>query len=321
MNTRPGNIHTISGRRGYGLFLAFFACTLWGLFPIAIKSVLQELDPYTVTFYRFSLAGLVLLPFLYRRRQLRGIYQTGGARLRLVLLGCGALLTLNYLLYTFGIRYITPEATQVIIQLATILLLLSSVLFFGETFNRIQWWGCVVFLGGLIIFFYPRILDMLEGLNTYAIGMGLITMAAISWTCYAILQKQLLVHFTSSQVMLVVYGIGMVTFLPLSEPAAAASLSPTNIGLLIFCATSTLLGAGSFAEALAHLEASRISAIMTTLPIFTLVFMWCLSLFPWFDISAEPMAAHILLGAVVVVIGALMVALKKDTGAGKDAAA
>jgi drug/metabolite transporter (DMT)-like permease len=306
------NVHVISGRRGYGLFLTLLACTLWGLFPIAVKSVLLQLDPYTVSFYRFVFASAILLPFLYSRRQLKGIYQTGNARLRLVLLACGALLIGNYLFYTFGVQHITPEATQVIIQLATVLLLVSSVFLFGETFTRMQWLGCAIFMCGLAMFFYPRIIVMMDGLNTYTLGMGLITLAAITWTSYAILQKQLLIHFTSSQVMMVVYLLGIIAFLPFSSPGDITSLSSVNIALLIFCATSTLLGAGSFAEALAHLEASKISAMMTTLPIFTLVFMWGLSFFPWFNIIAEPMSATTLLGAVVVVAGALMVALKKE---------
>lgn len=306
------NVHVISGRRGYGLFLTLLACTLWGLFPIAVKSVLLQLDPYTVSFYRFVFASAILLPFLYSRRQLKGIYQTGNARLRLLLLACGCLLIGNYLFYTFGVRHITPEGTQIIIQLATILLLVSSVFLFGETFTRMQWLGCAIFICGLAIFFYPRIIVMMDGLNTYALGMGLITLAAITWTSYAILQKQLLIHFTSSQVMMVVYLLGIIAFLPFSSPGDITSLSSVNIALLIFCATSTLLGAGSFAEALAHLEASKISAMMTTLPIFTLVFMWGLSFFPWFNIVAEPMSATTLIGAVVVVAGALMVALKKE---------
>ncbi len=308
----PGNVHVISGRRGYGLFLVLFACSIWGLFPIAVKSVLLELDPYTVSFYRFVLAGAILLPFLASRRQVRGIYQTGNSRLRLMLLACSALLISNYLFYTFGVQHITPEATQVIIQLATVLLLVSSVVFFGETFTRAQWLGCVVFMAGLALFFYQRIIAMMDGLNTYALGMGLITLAAITWTSYAILQKQLLIHFSSSQVMMVVYVLGMIVFLPFSSPSDITSLSAVNIALLVFCGASTLLGAGSFAEALAHLEASKVSAIMATLPIFTLVFMWALSAFPWFNIAAEPLSTTTLLGAAVVVSGALMVALKGE---------
>jgi drug/metabolite transporter (DMT)-like permease len=310
-NPTPGkNIHVISGRRGYGFFLTLLACTLWGIFPIAVKSVLLELDPYTVNFYRFSLAGAILLPYLISRRQLSGIYKTGGSDLRLRLLVCGSLLIANYLFYTYGVQHITPEATQVLIQLATILLLVSAVFLFGETFSRLQWIGCAIFLCGLFVFFYPRILVLLDGMNTYGLGMGLITLSAVTWTTYAILQKQLLVHFTSSQVMIVVYMLGALIFLPLAHPGEIVTLSPINIGLLIFCGTSTLLGAGSFAEALAHLEASKISAMMTTLPIFTLVFMFGLSLVPGFNIAAEPLSATTLVGAALVVCGALLVALK-----------
>lgn len=305
------SLHVISGRRAYGFSLTLLACTLWGLFPIAVKSVLLELDPYTVNFYRFSLAGTLLLPFVYSRGRLTGLHRTGTTRLRLRLLICAALLIANYFFYTLGVQRITPGGTQVLIQLSTVLLLISGVFFFGETFTRRQWFGCAVFMCGLAVFFYPRIIVMLGGVDSYAIGMGLITLAAVTWTAYAVLQKQLLMNFSSSQIMLVIYALGALAFLPFSHPGNISALSAGNLLLLIFCGASTLLGAGSFSEALAHLEASKISAMMTTLPVFTLLFMWCLSFYPSFNVAAEPFTITTVAGATLVVAGALVVALQK----------
>ncbi|MBQ0720152.1 MAG: DMT family transporter [Gammaproteobacteria bacterium] len=226
------------------------------------------------------------------------------------MLACAGLLIINYFLYIIGVQHITPSATQILIQFSTVILLLAGVFFFGERLSRRQWLGCIIFLAGLVVFFYPRIIAMLEGFNDYALGMGLISLAAICWTGYAVLQKQLLLQFTSSQIMLVVYLLGALVFLPLAQPLSIFQLSPSGLLLLFFCGTSTLVGSGSFSEAMAHIEASKASAMLSTLPVFTIFFMWCLSFIPGFAITPEPLTSLTLSGAALVVFGALMVALK-----------
>mgnify|MGYP002700168730 CR=1 FL=1 len=309
-STAKSGIHTTSGRSAYGFSLVLLACVIWGFFPIAAKGITSQLDAHTINFYRFAIAGLMLLPFLIARGSLPRLVDKGSTRDNLRLLACALLLIINYFLYIIGVQHITPSATQILIQFSTVMLLLAGVFFFGERLSRRQWLGCLIFLAGLVIFFYPRIVTMLDGFNDYALGMGLISLAAICWTGYAVLQKQLLLHFTSSQIMLVVYCLGALVFLPLAQPLSILELGTPGLLLLLFCGTSTLVGSGSFSEAMAHIEASKASAMLSTLPVFTILFMWCLSFVPGFTITPEPLTSLTLSGAALVVFGALMVALK-----------
>jgi drug/metabolite transporter (DMT)-like permease len=301
--------HNVSGRWGYGLALTLLACSVWGFLPIAVKGLLDQLDPYTINFCRFTLAGGLLLPFLWRRRQLPRLQPVRRPRLFLTLMLCALLLSGNYLLYTLGLDRMTPGGAQVLTQLATILLLLSGVFFFGERFRPRQWAGCAVFVAGLALFFHQRILAMFDGMDRYATGMGLIMLAAVCWASYATLQKQLLTHFTSSQVMLVVYAVGALAFLPESNPAALGTLGPGSLLRVAFWGASTVIGSGAFSEALAHWEASKISALMTTLPLFTLGFSWLLSHYPSLDVHVDPLDPLSITGALLVVSGAILVAI------------
>lgn len=308
--TTKSGIHSTSGRSAYGFGLVLLACVIWGFFPIAAKGITSQLDPHTINFYRFAIAGLMLLPFLIARGSLPQLFDKGSARHNLRLVACALLLIVNYFFYIIGVQHITPSATQILIQFSTVMLLLAGVFFFGERLSRRQWLGCLIFLGGLVVFFYPRIIAMVDGFNNYALGMGLISLAATCWTGYAVLQKQLLLHFTSSQIMLVVYLLGSLVFLPLAQPLSIFELSTPGLLLLLFCGTSTLIGSGSFSEAMAHIEASKASALLSTLPVFTILFMWCLSFIPGFAITPEPLTSLTLSGAALVVFGALMVALQ-----------
>lgn len=298
-----------SGRWAYGLSLTLVTCTMWGLLPIAMKGLLAQLDPYTISFYRFALAGACLLPFLYSRRQLPRLALLREPRLALSMGGCALLLIGNYAFYILALTRLSPPAAQVLIQLATVLFLLSGVLFFRERFSSVQWAGCLVFGLGLVVFFYPRLLAMLAGFDAYAIGMGFMVLSSISWASYATLQKQLLTRFTSAQVMLVIYALGSLAFLPWAQPGQALSLDSRGLLLLLFCGASTLIGSGCFAEAIAHWEASRISAVLATTPLFTLTFVWLLSLLPGLAIAREPTTLLIVVGALLVVVGAALAAL------------
>ena len=305
--------HTLSGRSAYGFVLTITTCVLWGLFPIGAKAVLQETDPFTFNFFRFSLPVIVMWVFLARRRQLPTLWRGPQRPLRKRVFIATGLLIANYVLFAYAMGRITPGSAQILIQIGTMMLLLSGVFLFGERFTKWQWLGCLTFIIGLVTFFFYRIQDMFHGVGSYAIGMGLMILAAITWASYAILQKPLLAHISSAQILLIICIVGVLFFLPLSNPMVITSLSTQALLGLGFCTTSTLIGTGCFAEALAHWEASKISATLSTIPLFTLLFMQIFKHHPDFNIVAEPITLLTLSGALLVVCGATVVAIGGKT--------
>ncbi len=271
----------------------------------------MEADPYTLNFYRFSLPVAVLYFYLRGRGQLPTLWRGPQRHLRARVLIAAILLIGNYLFFAYALGRITPGAAQVLIQVGTMTLLLSGIFLFGEPFSRLQWLGCAIFFGGLVTFFFYRILTMFNGIDSYAIGMGLMLIAALMWATYAILQKPLLREINPAQILLVVFTLGVVVFLPMADLTLVLTFSPLALTGLTFCIISTLVGTAFFAEALAHWEASKISATLTTIPLFTLLFMQALSEYPNFNIDAEPITTLTIIGALLVVFGASLVALSK----------
>lgn len=53
--------HVTQWKRGF--VLALVTATAWGLLPLALKITLDVLDPYTITWFRFLTAALVLGAF------------------------------------------------------------------------------------------------------------------------------------------------------------------------------------------------------------------------------------------------------------------
>ena len=306
----------VSGRWKFGLLLALTTAILWGVLPIALKGVMETLDPITTTFFRFSLAALLLTPYiLLRSRHTSGLSlfsRLRSPRLLLQMLAAGLLLTANYALYILGLQRTTAEAAQIVIQAAPMLLLLSGVWLFGERLSKLQWFGCICFITGLCVFFSPRFYDVFIAVNAYGIGVMLILIAALVWTGYAIMQKFLLQQFSSQETMVLFYWIGTLAFLPFADFTALPQLSGLQWGLLAFCGLNTLIAYGSFAEAMAHIEASKVSAVLALTPMVTVA---TVHLIPIPGLVVEPITLLTLCGAALVVGGSMLTALAKPSSA------
>ena len=71
---------------------------------------------------------------------------------------------------------------------------------------------------------------------------------------------------------------------------------------------STLIAYGSFSEALTHIEASRVSAILATTPLITLFFV---QFVPITILNPEPLSFIVILGALFVVTGSVITSTAK----------
>lgn len=106
-------MHQISGRRGVGISLALVTALLWAVLPIALKVALQELDPYTASWVRLTVSGVLVASFLAWRGRLKLVLKpdTGLA----FLCGLAALGLLgNYLFYNFSLQRLNPGNGAVI---------------------------------------------------------------------------------------------------------------------------------------------------------------------------------------------------------------
>ncbi|WP_176693289.1 DMT family transporter [Arenimonas terrae] len=256
-------LHQASGRWKLGLTLALVTAACWATLPVALKLTLQQLDPYTLTWFRFLLAAGVMLAWLAARDGLGGFASLDGRRWGLLLAAALCLIG-NYVFYLLGVQWTSPANAQLLIQLAPLLMALGGIFVFRERFNGWQWAGLAILFGGLALFFREQ---LGVGGRGYAFGSGLVVFAAVVWAAYALLQKQLLLRLSSPAILLAIYLCASVVLLPLARPAALLQLDGLHWGLLMFCAVNTLVAYGAFAEALAHWEASRVSAILATTPL------------------------------------------------------
>ena len=303
-------LNPVSGRWKLGLLLALGTSIMWGTLPVALHQVAPTIGAGTSTFFRFFISALLLTPYLIARGQINNQRKLVSPKLALHIMLAALLLTGNYGFYILGLERTSAEATQVMIQLAPMLLLLAGLWVFKETFSRSQWLGFSGFALGLVLFFERQISQLLIEFGDYGIGLIFIILSASFWTGYAILQKFLLNDFKSSETMLIFYWIGSLIFLPLSDFSSMGQLSSLQWAALLFCGLNTLIAYGCFAEAMAHLEASRVSAIIAITPLFTIAIA---QLMPISDMAVEPLTGLSILGAILVVSGSITTAIAKKS--------
>ena len=281
---------------------------MWGVLPVALHQVTPTIGPATSTFFRFFISALLLTPYLLITQKKHNGHKLKSKKLALQIIAAGILLTGNYGFYILGLEKTSAEATQVLIQVAPMLLLLAGLWIFKEQFSSSQWLGFIGFALGLILFFERQLSQLLVEFSDYGVGLLFIILSAIFWTGYAIIQKFLLNDFQSSETMLIFYWIGSLVFLPLSDFSAMGQLSAIQWTAVLFCGINTLIAYGCFAEALAHLEASRVSAIIAITPLFTIAIA---QLVPISGMPVEPLTALSVLGAILVVSGSITTAVAK----------
>ncbi|MCV6627822.1 MAG: DMT family transporter [Cellvibrionaceae bacterium] len=305
-------MHQPSDRWQLGLGLSLLTALLWGALPVAIKGILSGLDIYTIIWFRMSTAALLVGGYYL----LKGHYQwrkLAQPKLALTMAIAVAGLCGNYLLWVSGLDMSSPEAAQLMIQMAPMLLLVASVWLYKEAFRGWQMLGLAGFSLGLLLFFNQRLGELISGGGDpqYNLGVGIVFISALCWTVYGLAQKQLLREFKSQEILLTIYIGGSIMFFPAAEPARVLELDQTQLYCLIFASLNTVFSYGAFAMAMEHWQASRISATITIVPLLSLFFVNAAAwLIPGL-VYPESLNWISWGGALLVVIGSMTTALVK----------
>jgi len=301
-------LHQSSGRWRLGLALSLLTVLLWGVLPIALKIMLQVLDVYTLTWFRFAIAFGLLAIYLALRRKLPSLQQLRSTSLRLLAIAT-IFLAVNYLLFLQGLALTSANNAEVLIQLAPVLFGLGAIAIFKERYTLRQWAGMAVLVLGFVLFFNEQLRTLITGASNYLIGSSLIIIAAAAWAVYALAQKQLLQQLSSANVMLIIFGGCALIFSPVAAPQKIFTISPLHLATLLFCGLNTLVAYGAFAEALENWEASRVSAVISLAPLCTLVAVEVVSSVMPNLIAPEPLTILGIVGAILVVTGCMAIAL------------
>ncbi len=293
-----------------GILFASFTAFLWGFLSIILKISLNDLSPVDVTWARFFIAFTALsLYSLFTEKNHFKIF----IKPPLLLILAALCLGLNYFGYISGLNYTSPSIVQVFIQIGPVLLAISGFVIYKETAIKRQVLGLIIVILGLAIFYNEQLSVLIGEKVIYNLGVLWVILGAIAWAAYAIIQKRLVRFNDPMRLNLVLFGLPAIIFLPFVKFIAFTSLDVGAWIILILLGLNTLLAYSALAFALKYLEANKVSVIITLNPVITFVAMAILSEIQVSWISPERFTLLTIIGAVLVVLGAIMTILKKGT--------
>jgi drug/metabolite transporter (DMT)-like permease len=289
-----------------GILYACITALMWGVLAIALKLMLNDLDPASVVFVRFSVAFIFL--FIIHL-----IMDPGSLRIfrrpPLLLPVAALFLAYNYYGFIVGLKFTSPASSQVFIQIGPVCFAMGGILFYREMVTRRHLFGFLLLIIGFGLYYYGQVHGHAEHGRFFSQGILWLLSGGVSWSVFALIQKKLLKNYKASDLNLFIYGFCALLFLPFFNFHAAGSLSIPAWSNLIFLGVNTLIAYNCFALAMQYTEANKISVIITLNPVLTFVIMYFLGVFQVSWIAAEHFTIVNISGGFIALVGALMVVL------------
>ncbi|WP_018924558.1 DMT family transporter [Salsuginibacillus kocurii] len=185
--------------------LVLFLTFTWGLSYPVMKIGIEDLDPFSFSFFRF-LVGSVCLFLMVRLWQGSWVPERIPFGRLLVL---GILQTLSVFgLMALGIQFIDSSITSILIYTMPVWTVILAVLFLNEPFTKRLAGGLTFVLLGLGFMIVP---DMVASFEMAALlGVTLVTLAAVIWAVANIFYRMKLNMYNSMFVSAMQMGIGTV---------------------------------------------------------------------------------------------------------------
>lgn len=270
------------------------ATLILGSTLVLVKLALAELAPLTITALRYSLAFLVLLPFLVQRNGLS--HYPLELWIRFALIGLGFYVIGNGALYV-GLQFIPAATGSLLLSLVPTLVVLGGVVWLGEIPTRAQVVGIVIALCGSVVFFSPGLKPgELLGIAIVAVGLG-------GNAIFGIVGREIARKWHPGSVARTALplGIGSSVLVPLALLVDGIPQASFRVwGLVVWLAVvNTTVVYVLLNHALSVLAAFEESLMLNLTPFATALWAWLL--------LHECLQRIQLLGMAIVVLGVLLV--------------
>ncbi len=134
---------------------ALFVTFLWSTSWVLIKIGLEDIPALTFAGLRYTLAFVCLLPFALRSRRLVSLRaQPAGMWVQLIILGL-LFYTVTQGAQFLSLFYLPAMTTSVMLNFTTVLVALLGILLLRERPSLLQWGGVLLYLAGVLFYFYP----------------------------------------------------------------------------------------------------------------------------------------------------------------------
>lgn len=264
-------------RSGGVILKAYVLLTLTAIFYagnlVVGKPVTSEIPPIFLSFLRYILALLVILPLGFREFQ--ESLQLFKKEWKVIIgLAISGIVLFNIFVYS-ALKHTTAINAGIMEASTPVFTLLLSIILLKESIQRKQLAGMVISLVGVILIITKGSLAIVTGLE-FNRGDLLMLVAMISWSFYSIFIKQHMWKFPTYGVLIVLFIVSLLFFTPLlalewSEIKAIEWSPSIIIGVIYLGIFPSLLALIAFNIGVRELGPTRASIFLNLIPVFTLI--------------------------------------------------
>ena len=275
---------------------------LWSTSWVLIKYGLEDIPALTFAGLRYTLAFLVLAPLVVLRAEhfeaVKSLDRRQWAQLSLLGL---VFYTVTQGAMFMALAHMPAMPTSLILSFSPAAVALLGIPLLGEYPSRLQWGGMVVFLAGILVYFYPFEMAF-KALGLAAALVGLVANVVGSVMGRAVNRRRDLHPLV---VTVVSMGVGAVVLLLIGIALQGLpTLSGKSWGIVIYLAVAnTALAFTLWNHTLRQLTAMESSIINNTMLLQIVILAWVF--------LGEPLGWKAVLGIALAAIGALLVQLRK----------
>ncbi|SFC78155.1 DMT family transporter [Pseudoalteromonas denitrificans] len=249
-----------------GLFFISTAVIFWGILPIALKLSASFIDPVTLTWFRFLIALIVSFFIQFFTGKLQQFKQLTKAHwLKLAIAAIFSIF--NYVSFVYCLEYLSPGQAQLNFQTAPFFLAFGGLILFKEKLKPVQMMCFATLALGMMLFFNPYLDFSNTENNKIWLGILIVQFSALSWTCYALIQKSLVKNLSPNNILLFIYGFGLFAMMPFSDLNYFLKMNINEWWIVLFCAVNTLIAYGCFAQSMKYWPTSQVGPMIALTPI------------------------------------------------------
>jgi len=285
------------------------ATLFWsGNFIVGKAASLFEIPPFTLNFYRWTFAWLILAPFT-----LKEIYRSKSHILKnlkyVLILGITSITLFNSIVY-YSLQFTQVISGVLMISTIPVMIILFSSLLKIEKTNFFQLIGVFFSMMGVIVIVSQLNLEKIKELSFNKGDLSIIV-AMLSWALYSALLKRKKLELSQLSLLQVIISAGLIFLLPVY--LIEMSLGRHVVLELPFFLTLSYVvlfpGLASFIcwiKGIAIIGANRSGIFLHLMPIFSTILA--------IIIFKEKFMIYHLIGAILIITGIVLSSKKKANG-------
>jgi drug/metabolite transporter (DMT)-like permease len=283
------------------ILLALLVTFLWSTSFVIIKIGLAEIPPLTFAGLRYTIAFICLLPLAFTKKNSETIKKLDKK-------DWGKLVLLGFLFYAFtqgaqflGLSLLPAVTVSLWLNFTPLIVAVMAIFLISEYPTFLQWIGVILFVIGILTYFYP-----VELSNNQELGLIVMTIGVLANAASAVLGRNINRESKINPVVVTIISMGIGSIILLISGIIIQGFPPISfqniIYLLWLAILNTALAFTIWNFTLRTLSAMESSIINGTMLIQIAILAW---IFLGEEISIKEIT-----GMLIAAFGAMLVQLK-----------